>query len=234
MRLMLGADCVVRNAAGQVLLVKREDFRVWTIPGGGGDPGEAPSQIAVRETLEESGVEAAIEELVGVYTFQDARNLMFVYSGHPVGGELRTSFESVDVRYFRPDVLPTRMLHLHRQRLLDGLSDARGFVRYQPFPLWAKLMLPTLIQARRLRNRLRGHPEVPPVWREVRVLGVLPGNGAGPRQFEVTRCGSQPVWEALRQQASRELDAPVAITRVLDAQQGADGVVAVRFELQAD
>ena len=167
MQLAIGADAVVRSAAGDVLLVKREDFRVWTIPGGAAERGETPAQAAVRETEEESGVQVAIDELSGVYAFGPAIGLIFVYTAHPVGGAPRTSRESVDVRFFPPGALPRWMLHFARPRLLDALSGQRGTFRYQPYPLWAKVALPAMLRARRLRNRLQGHPEPPLAYRDV-------------------------------------------------------------------
>jgi ADP-ribose pyrophosphatase YjhB (NUDIX family) len=50
----------------EVLLVKRSDNGQWAPVTGIVDPGEHPSVTAVREVLEETGVEAAVESLVWV------------------------------------------------------------------------------------------------------------------------------------------------------------------------
>lgn len=52
----VGAMCVVVDRAGRVLLVKTSYRRWWGLPGGYGEPGEAPVHTAARETLEETGV----------------------------------------------------------------------------------------------------------------------------------------------------------------------------------
>jgi len=230
MQLAIGADAVVRSAAGDVLLVKREDFRVWTIPGGAAEQGETPAQAALRETEEESGVRATIDELSGVYTYGRLKGLIFVYTAHPVGGAPQTSRESVDVRYFSPDALPRRMLHFARPRLLDALSGGRGTFRYQPFPLWAKVALPVMLRARRLRNRLQGHPEPPLAYRDVVVQGTFGANGGGEQTITVEPEAGVPVWDTLRRRAGEAAGQPVTVACLQDVS-GGDPLV-VRFALR--
>lgn len=50
------ASVAIMNPAGQILLGKRKDNGVWTMPGGGGDELETPEKAAVREAFEEAGV----------------------------------------------------------------------------------------------------------------------------------------------------------------------------------
>lgn len=230
MQLAIGADAVVRSAAGDVLLVKREDFRVWTIPGGAAERGETPAQAAVRETEEESGVQVAIDELSGVYAFGPAIGLIFVYTAHPVGGAPRTSRESVDVRFFPPGALPRWMLHFARPRLLDALSGQRGTFRYQPYPLWAKVALPAMLRARRLRNRLQGYPEPPLAYRDVVVQGKLCADGAGTLTINIEPEAGVLVWETLRRRASEAAGQPVTVAGLQEVS-GGDPVV-VRFALR--
>lgn len=47
-----GADALVQNGRGEVLLVRRADDGRWAMPGGWVDPGETPEQAVVRENLE--------------------------------------------------------------------------------------------------------------------------------------------------------------------------------------
>jgi 8-oxo-dGTP pyrophosphatase MutT (NUDIX family) len=58
----------VRNPLDQVLLVRRCDSGLWELPGGRVDVGESAVAAGVRETFEESGVQARITGLVGLYT----------------------------------------------------------------------------------------------------------------------------------------------------------------------
>ena len=62
-----GSSCVVVNEREEVLLVLREDFRIWALPGGGVEPDESWEQAAVRETLEETGYQVEIRQYIGEY-----------------------------------------------------------------------------------------------------------------------------------------------------------------------
>ena len=62
-----GASAVVINS-GKVLLIQREDFEVWGLPGGSVDPGESVAQTAVREVREETGIEITLIRMVGIYS----------------------------------------------------------------------------------------------------------------------------------------------------------------------
>lgn len=59
---------VASDARGRVLLVRRADDGTWGLPGGGVEPGETWEQAALRECLEETGWEADLTGLQGVYS----------------------------------------------------------------------------------------------------------------------------------------------------------------------
>ena len=80
---------VVVNDAGQILLIRRTDNGNWALPGGAIDLGESVAQAAVRETLEESGIECAITGIVGIYS--DPRHVILYTSN----GEARQEFSIV-------------------------------------------------------------------------------------------------------------------------------------------
>jgi 8-oxo-dGTP pyrophosphatase MutT (NUDIX family) len=58
---------IVRDAAGRVLLVRHAEGNVWVTPGGAIEPLETPADAAVRETWEETGIEAGLTRIIGVY-----------------------------------------------------------------------------------------------------------------------------------------------------------------------
>ena len=101
--------------AGKVLLIKRRDFQVWALPGGGIDAGESVAQAAVRETREETGLEVELQQLVG-------------------GELIKEGDETLDAGFFAPDALPKPFVYWHRQRIDDVLAGAQGIACRQDTP----------------------------------------------------------------------------------------------------
>ncbi|HLZ55533.1 MAG TPA: NUDIX domain-containing protein [Ktedonosporobacter sp.] len=60
------AAVVIDN--GQILLIQREDFKVWALPGGQIEAGESVAQAAIREVREETGIEVELTSLVASTT----------------------------------------------------------------------------------------------------------------------------------------------------------------------
>ena len=57
---------VVGNDDGQLLLVQRRDSGIWLYPTGWADVGYSPSEVAVKEVAEETGIECVPERLIAV------------------------------------------------------------------------------------------------------------------------------------------------------------------------
>ena len=66
--LLPAALAAVRNAAGQVLLVRRIDDGNWELPGGRIEVGETARQAVIREVDEESGITIELTTVSGVYS----------------------------------------------------------------------------------------------------------------------------------------------------------------------
>ncbi len=82
------ATAVVIHQDGQhILLHKREDFRIGSLPGGGLDDGETAEGAAIRETFEEAGYQIAVDRFVGSYRHVQFGDLRQVYCGHVIGGQ---------------------------------------------------------------------------------------------------------------------------------------------------
>jgi len=65
-RHIAGAGAIFHDAAGRILLVKPSYRATWQIPGGGMEEGEYPLQTAVREVMEEVGLELIPGRLLAV------------------------------------------------------------------------------------------------------------------------------------------------------------------------
>jgi ADP-ribose pyrophosphatase YjhB (NUDIX family) len=96
----------------KILLVK-ERADGWTLPGGWVDPGESPSEAAVRETKEESGYEVSAVRLIAIYD-RDRQGhppcpfhvYKLIFLCNLVGGSAKTGLETEAVCFFREDELP--------------------------------------------------------------------------------------------------------------------------------
>lgn len=105
----LVAGCLV-NDGGRVLLLRRAippRLGYWTFPGGYVDLGETPEAAALRETVEEVGMNVAIERLFGVYADPDHPSAaVVVYLARPGNERPGVSAEASEVGYFGPDEIP--------------------------------------------------------------------------------------------------------------------------------
>jgi ADP-ribose pyrophosphatase YjhB (NUDIX family) len=109
--------------AGQVLLALRSDVRGWELPGGNGNPGESGEEALRRELREETGLEVEVERRVGDYVRSGFwPHTARVYRCRLVGGTLRRSRETPDVRWFPLAGLPAGLLPWYRQPLADALA----------------------------------------------------------------------------------------------------------------
>ena len=115
-RPMLTADCVVTNARGEVLLVRRgnDPFKgCWALPGGFMEMDETIEHCAVRELREETGIDAAESalRLVGVFSAPGrdprGRTVTAVYAvGVPDGTFAAAGDDAAEVCWWPLTALP--------------------------------------------------------------------------------------------------------------------------------
>lgn len=94
---------------GRILLIRRglEPGRgLWAQPGGFLEVDETPSEGAIRETREETGLDVGLGEIVGLYARLEAAVIVLAYEARIVGGEARTGPEATEIIAFRPEELP--------------------------------------------------------------------------------------------------------------------------------
>src|SRR5436853_2588161 len=73
---------------GRVLLAHRSDIDWWNLPGGGMEVGETVEEALQREVREETGLEVAVDRLVGVYSKPQKQEVVLSFICHVTGGEL--------------------------------------------------------------------------------------------------------------------------------------------------
>ena len=116
------------DGEGRVLLQRRRDTGQWAIPMGKQELGETPSQCAIRETLEETGVLTEITGILGVYSdpthivaYSDGevrQEWELILLGRPVSGTPAANDEASDVGWFTAaelgglDIHPTQWRQL--------------------------------------------------------------------------------------------------------------------------
>jgi 8-oxo-dGTP pyrophosphatase MutT (NUDIX family) len=118
--LLPGAEVLILDAAGWVLLQRRTDDGKWGILGGAVEPGERVEDTARREVREETGLE--VGELTLVDLFSGPENFEVLPNGHQVyavtavyattelsGAERLDASEVRELRYFDLDDLPENM-----------------------------------------------------------------------------------------------------------------------------
>lgn len=116
----------------RVLLALRRDIDWWNLPGGGMEPGETVEEAMRREVREETGLEVAVERLVGVYSKPQKQEVVLTFLCRITGGQPSPTEESRECRFFAPDALPPDLLPKHRQRVEDALlNQPQAIIRDQ-------------------------------------------------------------------------------------------------------
>lgn len=107
-----------------ILLVKRgipPGQGEWALPSGYAEVGETPEEAALRETLEETGLQVAIERLLVAEAFYDGDSpggVIILYAAHAVGGRLVPRDDALEARFFRPDEIPDQIAFRQHRRAI--------------------------------------------------------------------------------------------------------------------
>ncbi|HLS34849.1 MAG TPA: NUDIX hydrolase [Bacillota bacterium] len=97
----------------KILMVKEEADNLWALPGGWGDIGLTPSEVAVTEVKEEAGLDVKPTKLIGVADKKKHPHPPAPYHSYKifiqceiVGGKAEPGMETIDVGFFDQDNLP--------------------------------------------------------------------------------------------------------------------------------
>jgi ADP-ribose pyrophosphatase YjhB (NUDIX family) len=114
---------------GKILLVQESTDQCWAMPGGWADVGNTPSEVAIRETKEESGFDVKPIKVIGVY---DANRIggrlelfhafKIIFLCELISGEATPSDETLDVRFFDFNNLPPLSLNRTNEKHLNEIK----------------------------------------------------------------------------------------------------------------
>ena len=114
---------------GKILLVQETTDNCWAMPGGWADVGNIPSEVAIRETKEESGFDVKPIKVIGVFDanrvggrleFFHAFKIIFLCE--LIGGKAAPSDETLDVRFFDLNELPALSLNRTNEKHLNEIK----------------------------------------------------------------------------------------------------------------
>ncbi|MFI7225370.1 NUDIX domain-containing protein [Nonomuraea angiospora] len=126
---------VTVDDTGRILMQCRRDTGQWALPMGKMEIGETPSQCAVRETEEETGVLVEPVGILGIYS--DPGHIVAYTDGEirqeyevmliarPVGGQPEANDEASDVRWVEPGELHLLDIHPTQWRQLNDYLEQR-------------------------------------------------------------------------------------------------------------
>ena len=123
-----------------ILLLRRADG-LWSVPGGGLEPGERLDQAVVREVREETGLEVEPVALIGVYsdpaytfTYPNGDRVQPIttfFECQVVGGTLQPDMEEIlEAHYYGPEEELPPLMKCCRAKALDAFAfDGQPFFR---------------------------------------------------------------------------------------------------------
>ncbi len=131
---------VVGDDQGRLLLIQRSDSGIWLYPTGWADVGYSPSEVAVKEVHEETGIQCEVIRPIGIYDglrlgFSRVPLYTIVFHCRATGGELqRHPQECLDVGWYAEDELPQPIANFDRWGA-GAFAAIRGEVNETAFDL---------------------------------------------------------------------------------------------------
>lgn len=98
--LLPGVTAVIRDG-DRFLLARHRHSGLWSLIGGGVEPGEEPADALLREVLEETGAHVRIRGIVGVY---GGRPMMVTYPNGDQVGYVTTAYDCELLSEATPDL----------------------------------------------------------------------------------------------------------------------------------
>jgi ADP-ribose pyrophosphatase YjhB (NUDIX family) len=132
--IVVAVTAFVQDEQDRLLMIRRTDNDLYSIPGGMQDVGETIGRTVVREVEEETGIDIEPTDIIGVYSdpahviaYTDGevrQQFSICFRARPIGGELRTSNESSEVHWVSRGDLAALNIHPSiRLRIEHGFAN---------------------------------------------------------------------------------------------------------------
>jgi len=119
----IGIFGVIFDKQRRVLLCHRRDYDLWNLPGGALETGESPWDGVKREIKEETGLDAEIVSLAGVYSKPDKNEIVLSFVCKIIGGENTLNDEADKIEHFDIDKLPSNTSQKQVERIRDVIAN---------------------------------------------------------------------------------------------------------------
>lgn len=133
-------DAAIFDNEQKILLTKRRDNGLWTVPGGSLNAGESVTEACEREVLEETGLIVRATRLIAVYSsphrvcvYPDNtwQHVEMFFAAEILGGSLRATEETSELKFITLEEAAQMPLLGHNpERLSDAFaSRAEPFIK---------------------------------------------------------------------------------------------------------
>lgn len=120
-----GTDGTDRPGGTEIALVHRPHREDWTFPKGKLEPGETFEECALREVLEETGLECRLVAFAGHTEYQDRKDRLKVvayWTMEAAGDRVDPNWEVDEVRWVTPEVAASLLTYERDRELLVSLA----------------------------------------------------------------------------------------------------------------
>ena len=117
----------MENGVPVCAVVHRSRYDDWSLPKGKVDSGESLPTTAVREILEETGSESALESLIGTTAYplkENTRKEVTYWSARDFGGEFEPNAEVDEIRWLPIDEAKSLVTYPLDRKILTKFGDA--------------------------------------------------------------------------------------------------------------
>ena len=110
----------------EIFLVRRSDYYIWDLTGGGIESDEDPETAAVREAREETGFRVESVRLIGTYTYLKNNEKILgrthLFEGMVVSGEFQPEFPGCKGAWFSINKIPMDITKSTRRKINDTIN----------------------------------------------------------------------------------------------------------------